>query len=143
MRKRTRGRESALKVLYAIDIRKDEAEVCLKDYWENNEVTNDEIKKFAEYLVLGVVKNKGHIDAIITKYATNWQLDRMATIDRNILRMATFEILFSEEIPAKVTINEAVEIAKRYGDKDSGKFVNGVLDKINKEEARDKSAKQV
>ena len=94
----------------------------------------DEIKEFSNFLVKGVAKNKDVIDSLISKYATNWQIQRMPTVDRNILRLATFELLFAEEIPPKVSINEAIEMAKRYGDKDSGKFVNGVLDKINKTE---------
>ncbi|MFT5170203.1 MAG: transcription antitermination factor NusB, partial [Candidatus Omnitrophota bacterium] len=81
-----------------------------------------------------VEKNKKEIDDIIRKYAANWQLERMAVIDRNILRLGTFEIMFADEIPPKVTINEAVELAKKYGDSESGKFVNGILDKIHKEE---------
>ena len=76
------------------------------------------------------------IDSLITKYATNWQLKRMAVIDKNILRAAVCELLFFADIPPKVAINEAIDIAKKYGDKNSGKFVNGVLDKINKTEKR-------
>jgi len=117
-----------------MDITKENAEISLNDYFKNQDITNDEIKAFTQYLVDGVYKNKELIDGKITKYATNWQIDRMATIDRNILRMASFELLFAEEIPPKVTINEAVEIAKKYGDHDSGKFINGVLDKMHKEE---------
>ncbi|MDD5439415.1 MAG: transcription antitermination factor NusB [Candidatus Omnitrophica bacterium] len=136
MRRRSKARECAIKVLYAMDITKDTSEVCLDDFWKNQDVTNEEIKIFTTYLVKGVEGHYGDIDAVISKYATNWQIDRMAAIDRNILRMAVFELLHDQDIPSKVTINEAVEIAKRYGDKDSGKFVNGVLDKINKEESK-------
>ena len=71
---------------------------------------------------------------MITEYTTNWQLKRMAVIDRNVLRAATYELLFREDIPPKVSINEAIDVAKKYGDRDSGKFVNGVLDKINRAE---------
>jgi len=137
MRRRTKARECALKILYAIDITKGDIEERIKDFWENNETVNHEIHEFTEYLVNGTTKNQKLIDSVITKYAANWQLQRMAAIDRNILRMAAFELLFAAEIPPKVSINEAIEIAKRYGDKDSGKFVNGILDKINKTE-RDK-----
>ena len=79
------------------------------------------------------------LDETVSKYATNWKLGRMATIDRNILRIATFELLHAADIPPKVAINEAIEMAKKYGDKNSGKFVNGVLDKINKTEREDKN----
>jgi len=133
MRKRTKAREFALKILYSVDIRKDEAEECSRLFWENEKDAEQEVKEFCNFLVDGVVKNMERINSVISKSATNWQIQRMATIDRNILRLATFELLFVDEIPPKVSINEAIEIAKKYGDKDSGKFVNGVLDKINKE----------
>ena len=94
------------------------------------------MKDFSGVLIDGVCKNREFIDEVITKYATNWQIQRMATIDRNILRLATFELLLGDNIPPKVSINEAIEMAKRYGDKDSGKFVNGILDKINKTERK-------
>ena len=73
-----------------------------------------------------------NIDKLISKYADNWRIERMAVIDRNIIRMATFELLYGSDIPPKVAINEAVELAKKFGDDESGRFVNGVLDKINK-----------
>ncbi len=136
MRRRTEAREYALKMLYAVDITKDGPEDCIKNFWDNHDTVNDQIKKFADYLVMGTCKNKDLIDKLISKYAKNWQIERMATIDRNIIRMATFELLFAEDIPPKVSINEAIEIAKKYGDKDSNKFVNGVLDKINKQESK-------
>jgi len=137
MRRRTKARECALKILYAIDITKNDVRVCLDDYWASQKVQNKEIIDFAEFLVNGFNERAKLIDELISKYATNWHIGRMAAIDRNILRMAAFELLFSD-IPTKVTLNEAVEIAKKYGDKDSGKFVNGILDKINKEEGHKK-----
>ena len=136
MRKRTRAREAALKILYAVDITKEDPEKCIDIFWESNDGEEREIKVFANALVSGVSKNKELIDKVISYYATNWQLKRMAVIDRNILRFATYELLFMEDIPPKVAINEAIDIAKKYGDKDSGKFVNGILDKINKMECK-------
>ena len=133
MRKRTKARESALKILYAIDITGDEPKKCIDAYWQDNEEKDLEVKTFANALVLGAVNKGKEIDKVISERATNWQLDRMAVIDRNILRFAAYELLFADEIPPKVTINEAIDIAKRYGDSESGKFVNGVLDKINKD----------
>ena len=136
MRNRTKARECALKILYAVDIRKDPSEECARIFWENQSTISNEIKEFSDFLIRGVTKNRDPIDSVISKYATNWQIKRMPTIDRNILRLATFELLFVEDIPPKVSINEAIEMAKRYGDKDSGKFANGVLDKINKAEKK-------
>ena len=136
MRKRTKARECALKILYAIDITKEDPKKCIDTFWENEEGIEGPIKEFASSLVLGFLDNQEEIDKLISKYTTNWQLKRMAVIDRNILRFATYELLFMEETPPKVAINEAIDIAKKYGDKNSGKFVNGVLDKINKTEER-------
>ena len=136
MRNRTKARECALKILYAVDIRKDSPGECTRIFWENHPAIADKIKEFSDFLIKGVTENRDFIDSVISKYATNWQIQRMPIIDRNILRLATFELLFAEDIPPKVSINEAIEMAKRYGDKDSGKFVNGVLDKINKTEKR-------
>ena len=136
MRNRTRARECALKILYAVDIRKDSPGECTRIFWENHPTIADKIKEFSDFLIKGVAENRDFIDSVISKYATNWQIQRMPIIDRNILRLATFELLFVEDIPPKVSINEAIEMAKRYGDKDSGKFVNGVLDKINKTEKK-------
>ncbi len=94
------------------------------------------VEKFSDFLVFGVEANKEELDRTIARHATNWTLDRMATIDRNVLRITSFELLYAAEIPPKVAINEGIEMAKKYGDKDSGKFVNGILDKINKTEKR-------
>ncbi|MFH0772310.1 MAG: transcription antitermination factor NusB [Candidatus Omnitrophota bacterium] len=133
MRKRSKAREYALQFLYQLDITKDPLEKILPDFWKGLEV-EPEIADFASILIIGTVRNAKIVDDIITKYASNWKLNRMATIDRNILRLATYELLFCEDIPPKVSINEAVDLAKKFGDMESGKFVNGVLDKINKEE---------
>lgn len=132
MRRRTKARECALKVLYQIEMTKDSYEDSLARFWERKQETEEVVKEFANQLVKGVKDNIKEIDEVISKYATNWQISRMAVIDRNILRMATYEILYVDDIPPKVSINEAVDIAKKYGDTDSGKFVNGILDKINK-----------
>ncbi|MEA3489680.1 MAG: transcription antitermination factor NusB [Candidatus Omnitrophota bacterium] len=134
MRKRTLSREIALKILYASDITKESICECFRKFWENEKKADEDVKDFTEFIVLGVNGKREDIDEIISKYAANWELKRMATVDRNILRMASFELLFVEQIPPKVSINEAIELAKKYGDKDSGKFVNGILDKINKSE---------
>ena len=136
MRKRTKARECALKILYAIDITGDEPKKCIDTFWKNHDEIDSEVETFANQLVLGVANNSAAIDRLITSHTTNWQLKRMAVIDRNILRFATYELLYVEEIPPKVSINEAIDIAKRYGDNDSGKFVNGVLDSVNKNEGK-------
>ena len=133
MRKRSRARELALHFLYQIDITKDDPKKALEEFWRRNPA-QDTVRDFALKLTAGTCDNLTKIDDVISKYAQNWQLNRMAVIDRNILRLASFELMLMDDIPPKVSINEAVELAKRYGDVESGKFVNGILDKIHKAE---------
>jgi transcription antitermination factor NusB len=134
MRKRTQAREETLKILYQAEIIKRDIPAVSQNYWKSDEPVDDEVVKFANRLVQGINEHLTVIDEKVAQYATNWQLKRMAIIDRNVLRIGTFELLFAPDIPPKVTINEAVELAKKYGDLDSSKFVNGILDKIHKRE---------
>ncbi len=134
MRKRTQSREVALQILYQMNITCESAEDTLANYWEHNEEWDPEVREFADWLVRGTVENGERLDTIIIRYAENWNLDRMAVIDRNILRMAAYELLFAGDIPPKVTINEAVNLAKKFSQADSGKFVNGILDRISHSE---------
>lgn len=134
MRKRTKARELALQILYQADVTNVDVADLISGFFGMEANTNEEpvVRDFAVDLARSVSEKLSFLDERISKFATNWQLDRMATVDRNILRLAAFELLFREDIPPKVAINEAVELAKKYGDVESGKFVNGVLDKINK-----------
>ena len=134
MRKRTQAREDALKILYQSEIVRREILDAAKIYWSEFNKVDSVVQKFADRLILGVKDNLDPIDQYISKYATNWQLKRMAVIDRNILRIGVYELFYASDIPPKVTINEAVELAKKYGDVESSKFVNGILDKIHKTE---------
>ncbi|MDD3089608.1 MAG: transcription antitermination factor NusB [Candidatus Omnitrophica bacterium] len=136
MRKRTKARETALMILYAADVTKDGIEECACRHWKGSDPEDPEIKEFADSILNGVLANKAAIDSVISAHATNWEIGRMATIDRNVLRMATYELLYLDDMPPKVAINEAIEMVKKYGDKDSGKFVNGILDKISKTEKK-------
>jgi transcription antitermination factor NusB len=135
MRKRTKARELALQVLYQIDITHDSPDLALDNFWQTceEEKLNDDVKDFTCQLVKGVADNLEKIDIQVSHYATNWQLKRMAVVDRNILRMSAYELIFRSDIPPKVSINEAVELAKKYSGEGSSKFVNGVLDKIKLE----------
>ena len=134
MRKRSQARECALKILYQKEIIRRPVDVTIERYWETEELQDKEIREFADRLVLGIEHNAPIIDEKISQYATNWQLKRMAIIDRNILRVGVYELFYAADIPPKVTINEAVELAKKYGDLESSKFVNGILDKMHKTE---------
>lgn len=132
MRKRTKAREFALQVLYQMDITHSDYDKSLENFWQSLEEENidTDLKDFSSVLVKGVAENLKIIDEKISQYAANWKLERMAVVDRNILRMSCFELLFREDIPPKVSINEAVELAKKYSGIDAGKFVNAILDKI-------------
>ena len=131
--RRSQARESALKVLYQLDITKDSPEDALNIFFRHHRVPVSS-QTFVIKLVKGTHERLAEIDPFLTKYATNWSLPRMPVVDRNILRLGTFELLFDSETPPKVVINEAVELAKRFGTNDSSKFVNGVLDSIHKSE---------
>ena len=133
MRSRSKARAVALSLLYQIEISKVDFRQALQDYSENYPQKQGVIDFFS-LLVEGVITNMSSIDTLIKKYVKNWAIKRMAVIDRNILRIGCFELLFSEDIPPKVAINEAIELAKRFGDIDSPRFVNGILDKIYKME---------
>ncbi len=137
MRKRTLAREHALRILYQCDIAQRPLETIIADYWKYDEfkvIKDHSVIAYALVLAQGVHRHLKTIDDTIAAYATNWQLKRMAVIDRNVMRLGLFELKYSLEIPPKVAINEAVDLAKKYGDLESGKFVNGILDKIHKKE---------
>jgi N utilization substance protein B len=133
--KRRRSREFALQVLYQLEITKQEALRTLAQFQEHFS-ENVERDDFVERLVLGVSEHSKEIDRLIEQYSENWRLDRMNMIDRNILRMAAFELLYCEDIPPKVTLNEAIDLGKRYGTDESGSFINGILDRIQNEVIR-------
>ena len=128
--KRRKAREHALQILFQLDIRKDKpSAVILKRFWMEYQ-PDDEVKAFAEEIVKGTYKHLAEIDKLVHQCAKNWSLERMAAVDRNVLRMAVYEILYRMDIPTSVTINEAIEIAKKYGTDESGAFVNGILDSV-------------
>jgi N utilization substance protein B len=128
--KRRKAREFALQLLFQLDIRKEKPTITLfKRFWAGEDV-DDEIRDFAEETVKGTYKHLKTINERILACAKNWTLERMATVDRNVLRLATYEILYRMDIPPSVTINEAIELAKKYGTDESGSFVNGILDSI-------------
>ena len=131
MGKRRKARELALQILFQIDVGKLEPGEALSSFW-SNQVPNieKEVREFATQLVEGTRENLETIDTLISKNAENWTIQRIANVDRNILRSAIYEILYRPEIPDKVTINEAIELAKKYSSVESYQFVNGILDKI-------------
>ena len=129
MRKRTRARELALQILYQIDLRGLELVEELDDLLLRSDEADD-VRDFARVLVLGTVGALADSDERIAAVAEHWDIGRMATIDRNILRMAVFEMLSRPDIPSKVSINEAIDLGKKYSTENSGSFINGILDRI-------------
>jgi N utilization substance protein B len=128
--KRRKAREFALQMLFQLDIRKEKPTLTLfKRFWTEFEPDN-EVRAFTEEIVKGTFKHMKVINMKILASAKNWSLDRMATVDRNVLRMAAYEILYRMDIPPSVTINEAIELAKKFGTDESGAFVNGILDNV-------------
>ena len=127
---RRRAREIALQVLYQLDASPGKPKEVLDLFWENFKPSL-QAREFCHRLVEGVCQNLGQIDRLIEDNSENWTLKRMAVVDRNILRLATFELLHCPDIPFKAILNEAIELAKKFGADDSGAFINGILDKIH------------
>jgi N utilization substance protein B len=126
---RRRGREAALQVLFAVDIAGDTFERALREYFQYLASAADG-REFATTLVEGYAARAEDVDAVIRKVSEHWRLERMPRVDRNILRLGTYELMYMRDVPRRVTLNEAVELAKRYGSEGSAGFVNGVLDRI-------------
>ncbi len=129
MKKRTRARELALQYLYQLDLLGEE-DASPADEFVHSEEPDRPTTEFSLELIEGTREFRDRIDQIIRDVAQNWDLERMAVIDRNVLRLATFELLWCTDIPPKVSINEAIELGKRYSTKNSGGFINGILDKV-------------
>ena len=157
MGKRREARERAVQFLFQHDLNPPEnLDEALAQFWESQRAAalaeekgkatwgekhelpppsaeEAEMQQFAEPLIRGALENREEADALIRKYCKNWDLPRIAAVDRNILRLAIFEMLHRDDIPPVVSINEAVDIAKKFSTQDSGKFVNGILDSVKKE----------
>ena len=129
LRKRTQARGYALQILYQIDMTGDPIGVVLGRFWEDTK-SRPEVRDFATQLARGTSENLVEIDALIAECSEHWEISRMPAIDRNILRYAIYELLYRDDIPRKVAINEAIELAHRFSTPDSGKFINGILDKL-------------
>ena len=127
--RRTKARERALQALYQIDVAAEGIDDALARFWRSFEPVEREVQVLAEGLVRGVAEHRRAVDEAIEGASAHWRLDRMAKVDRNVLRIAVYELLRTD-VPVKVAINEAIELGKKYGSESTGAFVNGVLDKI-------------
>jgi len=132
MGRRRSSRELALKFLYQFELNKGDLDEQIKLFLERN-ASQEDVANFMKELVVSLIDKMEEIDEIIQKFSDHWILDRMTVIDRNILRMGACELLFNFSTPPKVVINEAIDIAKKYGNEDSPEFINGILDKVYNE----------
>lgn len=130
MRGRRKAREIALQVLYGLNFENIDVQKALDLFWSNF-VAPKAAKEFAAFLVQGTCEHKEELDKLIAGCSDNWSLGRMSKVDINILRLAVFEFLYCEDIPPKVTLNEAVDLGKTFGSENSGSFINGILDALN------------
>jgi len=130
MTRRSRGREVALQVLYQVEQNAGISPEEVRRFIERRLLDDRKLCEFTDSLTAGVKEHQTELDAMISQVAENWRLDRMAAIDRNILRLGAYEMLYCPDVPAKVAINEALELAKRYSTAQSSRFVNGILDRV-------------
>jgi N utilization substance protein B len=127
------SRELVIQFLYLTEMNEGDIASQLEAFWESNPNKDESVQTFTEDILNNIFEHKKEIDARLEKYSDNWTLSRMTVIDRNLLRMAASELMYSKAVPPKVAIDEAVEIAKRFGTADSPNFINGILDRILKE----------
>ena len=126
---RRQARELAMQALFYMDIRKDASEETLENFC-GCFCPSKKSRPFFRKLVNGVLETKGQIDSLVERYSQNWNISRMSCVDRNVMRIAVYEMLYCDDIPPKVSINEAVDIGKKFGTQESGAFINGIMDSI-------------
>ena len=140
MGKRRDARECAVQFLFQGDFNPDchksDIDDALRLFWEDRAVAAD-VRTFATELIQGAIAHQAQIDELICKHTEHWELNRVAAVDRNVLRLAIYEMLHRPDVPPVVSINEAVDIAKKFSTAESGKFVNGILDRVRKDIPRD------
>ena len=129
---RRKTREWIIQFLFQLDFNPEPIEIAIKDFWEGKEPIERE-KTYAEEIIKGVVQRKDELDDRLSQYAKRWDSERMGAVDRTVMRVALFEMLYRDDVPPVVSINEAVHFAKDFSSFQSGRFVNGVLDRIRKD----------
>lgn len=139
MGNRRKSRELALQILYQIDVSRDNVRDALDLFWQNFKGLEMAIE-FTEKLVEGVCNHKEEIDRLIEECSENWRLKRMSKVDRSILRLASFELFYCKDVPVKVTLNEAIDLGKKFGSEKSGSFINGILDRISAGIGKDRNS---
>lgn len=130
---RRKGRELALQMLFQWDLSRESFHAVCKTFWTLHHEAEQDVRQFADRLVEGTVDKVESIDVLLARHAEHWRVSRMAAVDRNILRVATYELLYETQTPPAVVINEALEIARKFSTSESIHFINGILDSIRKE----------
>ena len=138
MGNRRKSRELALQILYQIDVSHDNVRDALDLFWQNFKGFEMSMQ-FTEKLVEGVCNHKMEIDRLIEECSENWRLKRMSKVDRSILRLASFELFYCRDVPTKVTLNEAIDLGKKFGSEKSGSFINGILDRMSASIGKDRN----
>ncbi len=118
-------------MLFQMDVAGEPPEEIFGEFWAG-QAASPELRSFAEELVRGVARERRFLDNVVAGSAENWRVERMAVVDRNVLRMAVYEMLFDDEVPPPVAIDEAIEVARKFGSEESGSFINGILDAVRK-----------
>jgi transcription antitermination factor NusB len=131
--RRRRARELALQLLYELDVRSQEEPGGVAETFWGRQTPGEDVRAFADTLVRGVASQRAKIDEILGRFAERWDLDRMAVVDRNVLRVAVWELLWGIDVPPAVVINEALEVARRFSTEESTRFINGILDRVRRE----------
>jgi N utilization substance protein B len=131
MGKRRKARECVLQVLFQLEFNTTDPESLIRRYWEYQKVTDD-VREYGNWLVEGIRAHASEVDATIQSTSVNWRIPRMAVVDRNILRIAVYELLFEKTLVPAIVINEAIEIAKKYSGEEASLFINGILDAVRK-----------
>jgi N utilization substance protein B len=139
MGKRRKARESTLQILFQLEFDDAEPEITVDSFWKNKKATK-EVEEHSRWLVKGIASHRESIDRLIQSVSANWRISRMAIVDRNVLRIAVFELLYEESLAPAIVINEAIEIAKKYSSDEGAVFVNGILDAVRKEIQRMKKS---
>ncbi len=131
MGKRRKARESTLQILFQLEFNDSDAEKAFRQYWKDKKATKA-VKDYCRWLIKGITSNQESIDKSIQSVSKRWRLSRMPVVDRNILRMAVFELLYEEDVAPAIIINEAIEISKKFSGEQASMFINGVLDTLRK-----------
>lgn len=126
---RRRSRELAMQALFHMDMSKNDSQEMVELFCDNF-IHSKNAPPFFLKLVNGVIDARSEIDSVIERFSSNWKISRMSCVDRNVIRLAVYELLFCDDIPSKVSINEAIDIGKKFGTEESGAFINGILDSI-------------